>query len=370
MTSRWRENNKNRGSGSGPRHRFKLPEIPQWKPPEDGGEFNLDFYPTTAGKHNKDADKGERCFQYTYYVHKNIGPKNDDRLCNLEMFGKPCFVCEFQAKKFGRIPVSERTKESKAAWAALKAKERQIFVLQDADKPKKGLQWFDCSTFAFGQHLLAKIDNAKKPSDQKIRDNFADPKKGSTLQVTGIKKPAGSGHFIDMSGISFMPRSEPLPKKLVAQALEIVIDDWFKPEDYKEVKNLFLGASKEKDDEEEDEEEDDEKDWEKEDEDEDEDSDDDDDDEDSDDDDDDDEEEEEEDGESEVEVGDTVKFKKKGKRRSGVVKKIKNGVAKVRVKGEDDLVSIDLDLCEKEEEESDDEDDEDEDDEPRKKKRK
>lgn len=391
MTSKWRKRKREEGNSSGGGgFRFTAPDLPQWKPEKDGGEFNLDFFPTTAGKKNKDAKKGEKCFEFTYFVHNNIGPKNAKRLCNLEMFGKPCFVCEYQAKKFGRIPVSERTKESKQAWARLKPQERQLFIIQDADKPKKGLHWFEYSNYAFGQHLLAKIENAKKPRDQKIRDNFADPKKGATLQITGIKKPAGDGHYVEMSGINFVPRTEPLDSKLVKKALGICLDDLFKPEDYKEVKKLFLGATK---DEDEDEEEDDEKDWEEEDEDEDSDddedegdSDDDEDDEDSEDDsededsdddkdsDDDDEDEDSDDDESddEVEVGDTVKFKKKGKRRSGVVKKIKNGVAKVKVKGMDDLVSIDLDLCKKEEDDSDEDDsdeDEDSDDEPRRKKK-
>jgi hypothetical protein len=129
-------------------------------------------------------------------------------------------------------------------------KQREAFLVRDRTEKKKGRQLWECSFHLFGKYLYNKIDTARG-ADKKARENFADPKVGSTLEITGVEKKTGDGGgaFLEFSDIQFKPRKEPLPPELVKGAP--CVDEFVVLEDYKKVKESFLATQKSEDDEEE-----------------------------------------------------------------------------------------------------------------------
>jgi hypothetical protein len=208
----------------------------------------FDFIPWKAGKGNTAADQGEYTFVREYYVHAQVGPNQDTFGCNAKNFNKPCYVCEWRNKNLGNKP--DPTDEEKKMFGRLLPKQREAFLVRDRTEKKKGRQLWECSFHLFGKYLYNKIDTARG-ADKKARENFADPKVGSTLEITGVEKKTGDGGgaFLEFSDIQFKPRKEPLPPELVKGAP--CVDEFVVLEDYKKVKESFLATQKSEDDEEE-----------------------------------------------------------------------------------------------------------------------
>lgn len=329
-----RRRREHKGTGGG--FAYSPPDLPQFKPKKPE-ELRIDVIPFVAGKNNPFAPKaGELYFERTYYQHPNIGPSRAKVFCNLEMFRKPCYVCEVRAK-MGRKPAPPegRSAAEKKAFNDLLPKQRQVFLVRDRSEMKKGLQFFDESWHLLGKFLDNKLNTAKGKI-KKVREAFAEPDGGSTLVLSPIEKPVGEtgGKCLEFSDIQFEPREKPIKQELLDQASEVNLDSLFTtPADYEEVKALFQQAAPD-DDEDEDEEEDDDEggeddeeldDEEDEDEDEEEESDDEDEDEESD-------EEDEDEDEAPCEKGDSVLFKHKGNKGKGKVIKLNLADSIVAVK--------------------------------------
>lgn len=340
------------------------PTIPQFNPKaksENEGVTKLvDFLVWKAKKGNPFFDPGEKAYERTYFVHPRVGPNNATVFCNAKNFEKPCPICEYRNKKYGNIP--DPDDKTKKIIGTLLPKERQIFVVRDREDKKKGPQFFDQSFHTFGKFLDNKINSAKTSSEKRKRQEFADPKVGSYIELTGAMKKGGGYSFTEFSDIQFHERKGPLPSELLDAVPDV--DDWIKLEDYKKVKEMFFqtapadeGEEEEEDevldDDTDDEEDDDgEDDDEESDEDDDEEDDEDDEEEESDDEDeeDDDDKEDEDEEEDEVESppckkGDTVRFEYKGKKRTGKVIRINldDALIKVKAEGKDTPYSIDYD---------------------------
>lgn len=313
---------------------IRMPQLPLFKP-KAGEAYNLDFVPFKAGKGNPHADKGEPYFERTYYTHPGVGPNRDTVICNAKTHNEECFVCEYRGK-LGRKP--DQSPEMKEMARMLYPKERQLFLVRDRGEMKKGLQLWEYSFHLFGKALDNKINSAKG-EQKKVRQNFAEPDEGCTLEVTGVEKAVGEGgKCVDFADIQFQERKAPLKQELLDQA--ICLDDLIPKADYDKVKKLFLQSAPDESGEDiedpEDEDEDDSEDEEKDDEDEEEEEEDAEEDDDSDDEEDDEEDEDsDEEDEPPCSKGDLVLFKFKGKKLKGKVVKINVADSIVQVRAKD-----------------------------------
>lgn len=220
--------------------------LPQLQVGKEARTLVLDFVCWKAGKGNPHCPKGEAAFERTYFCHAKIGPAGDTVICNAKTFNKACPVCEYR-NKLQQDPTPDEAK--KKLISSLWPKERQVFLVVNREDKKKGVQLWEYSFKLFGEQLNNKINNARSRSEKKIREEFADPKVGSTLILTGLQKSGGGYTFVEFSDIEFKPRKKPLDSK-VARGNPCV-DDMIVPEDYKKLKELFFQNVKAEDDEDE-----------------------------------------------------------------------------------------------------------------------
>lgn len=342
---------------------------------EKEGSKKIDIIEYVVGKGNPEADKGDRYFERTFYVHKGIGPDNETHLCPKKTFGKPCPVCKHRTK-MGRDPDADDDTTDE-----LKPKERQLFVVMQPKKKKAGIQILDKSYHLFGKELDLAIRKAKKKHGEEAADKFASPDEGMSVLCEVEEKSYKKANYTNVKMAKLVERDEQYDEDLIEQVP--CLDKLLVETPYEELKQLFDQSGDDADD---DDDEDDDSDSGDDDDDSDDDdgddddensddADDDDDDmeddetdedkeDDSDDDDDDDDDDgDEEDEDPDVHKGDTVKFTYKGKKRTGVVKRIRDGLAYVKEEGRSDAYAVDPDdliVVQDDEDEAYDEDDEDE----------
>jgi hypothetical protein len=334
---------------------------------EKEGTKKVDVVEYVVGKHNPNADKGERYFELTFFIHKGLGPDNEWHLCPKKTFGKPCPVCQHRTK-MGRNPDADEDEVD-----ALKWNERQLFAIVDPKKKKDGVQVMDKSFHLFGKELDAAIRKYKKKHGEDAADKFASPDDGLSVLCEVEEKTFKKGTFTNVKSAKLVERAEQYDEDLIEEVP--CLDKLLVETPYEELKQLFDQSGDDDDDEDDDDtdtddddddsESDEDDDDGEEDDDDDDDTDDDSDDEDEEDDSDDDDDDDEEEDEVEVKKGDTVSFTYKGKKRTGVVKRVKDGMAHVKVEGRSDAYAVDPDDCtvvDNEEEDDDEAYDEDDDD--------
>lgn len=354
--------------GSGP---IKLPKGLKWFDSKDREDFTVNVMPFTVSKASKDfhpdvvfADVGELYYEQTYWAHFGIGANEGKVICAAKQFGKKCPICEYRAEMI------QDPKHEKKEADALKPKQRQLWVLQDLDKPKDGLQVWDQSYHTFGVNIEEKIKKAR-PEKREKYEAFHDPDAGFSMRITAKEKKTDFGKFNEFLIDEMIEREEALSEKLLDSVP--CLCDLIECPNYKEVKDLFMQTGEDEDEDDEDEDDEPKKDKKKPKKDEEEDDDDEEEDEEEDEDDEEEADEEEDDDEDdgdegegeevELEKGSVVAFKHKKKYVRGIIAKIdkKKDIADVKVDGEKKTIQValdDLTLIEEEDDDSDDDDDE------------
>ena len=146
-----------------------------WNPEFTDNSFDL--VPWIAGKKyptNVFSDRKIKAGDPTYilvvYVHRNIGPNQDDFVCPAKNYGKPCPICEYLMKKRADGDFDEDEEKD------LRAKKRacyQVIVRTNNKQEQKGLQvWYE--VFAWSEKKILKVAKVK---DKGVRP-FASPSKG------------------------------------------------------------------------------------------------------------------------------------------------------------------------------------------------
>jgi hypothetical protein len=322
---------------------IKAPDGVKFFQPKKGA-YTIDIVPFTVSgrikKYKKPfAEPGDLYYEQTYYVHYGIGPDKDAVVCLARTFGQPCPVCEH------RNELSQDPKTPDKAIQALATKERQLFYVYDREEPRSGLQLWEIAFWNFGKQLDAKIQNAS-PKKRELYENFASLENGATLRIVGTEEPMEGGKPYLKYGVDeMMEREEPIPEKIVEQAqlAANALDRVPVAMTYDQLRKLFLFGGAEDDvkgkktskaerngDDEEEEEEETEEEEEADEPEEEEEA---------------DETEEEETEEAELSVGDTVRFKYKGKTKEGSVVKIneKKNIAEIEIEGQEKPSVVNLD---------------------------
>ncbi len=196
---------------------------------KEAGTKKIDVIPFTVGKGNPFADEGETYFERTYWSHRGIGPNKESFVCSAKTFKKPCAVCDHRAKLTAKGSDEDLIKD-------LMPKERQIWLWYDHAERDKGVQVFEYSYHLFGKELDEKV---KRSDPEDGLENYADPRKGSTLKV-GISKEGGGSQYTYFKCVvdQFLPRGEPVSSKLLKHGL--CPDEMLVETSYEKVKKVLL----------------------------------------------------------------------------------------------------------------------------------
>lgn len=225
---------------------LKLPSGVNFFAPKKGEDaLNLEFLcyrVSDVSKKFKEnfAEPGELYYERTYFVHADVGVNQDKVICPAMTFGKKCPICEEKARLL-QDPKVDRKKVIKP----LNPKERQLWLVYDLDNKKKKVQVWDISLHLLGVNIEEKMQKARE-SKREAYQNFASPKNGLTVRLTGKEKSIEGGKpFTEWVVDEFTEREEKLPAEIIEKAKEINLDEIVRPMSYDALSRMFFQLSDE-----------------------------------------------------------------------------------------------------------------------------
>jgi len=204
------------------------------------GTMVLDIIPYFVGKGNPNAEEGLVHWERTFSTHRNIGSNQDSYICLNRSFNKPCPACEQRSKLKSKGADEDLI-------ASLNTSQRQLLLVSNRKAPDDGIQFWDVSTFCFGELLDTRI-LAGDPEDGENWENFFFLKGGYTLKVV-FKEESGKGFkFMKAVSIDFKKREVDLPESILKKAP--CLDECIIVTPYAEFKKVLLEGGDTQDDDE------------------------------------------------------------------------------------------------------------------------
>ena len=214
-------------------------EVTFFKPVEGKNRINIIPYVIKTKNHplvkKGEFSVGDSDYVMDFFIHKSVGPTESSVLCLKSTFGKPCPVCELQAK------LRKEGKEDEAK--ALKPSRRVAYNIEDTKEPGK-LKVFETSHYLFEKEL---IDEARDDEENGFVD-FADPEEGKEVKFRASKTSQGGYEFLEFKSFGFEDRDEKISSKLLKQAISF--DEILTIPTYEEVEKILYGAEDSEDDDE------------------------------------------------------------------------------------------------------------------------
>ena len=206
-------------------------EVTFFKPVEGKNRINIIPYVIKTKNHplvkKGEFSVGDSDYVMDFFIHKSVGPTESSVLCLKSTFGKPCPVCELQAK------LRKEGKEDEAK--ALKPSRRVAYNIEDTKEPGK-LKVFETSHYLFEKEL---IDEARDDEENGFVD-FADPEEGKEVKFRASKTSQGGYEFLEFKSFGFEDRDEKISSKLLKQAISF--DEILTIPTYEEVEKILYGA--------------------------------------------------------------------------------------------------------------------------------
>ena len=206
-------------------------EVTFFKPTEGKNRINIIPYVIKTKNHplvkKGEFSVGDSDYVMDFFIHKSVGPTESSVLCLKSTFGKPCPVCELQAK------LRKEGKEDEAK--ALKPSRRVAYNIEDTKEPGK-LKVFETSHYLFEKEL---IDEARDDEENGFVD-FADPEEGKEVKFRASKTSQGGYEFLEFKSFGFEDRDEKISSKLLKQAISF--DEILTIPTYEEVEKILYGA--------------------------------------------------------------------------------------------------------------------------------
>jgi len=195
------------------------------------GKNEIDILPfeVTTGNDPSGAEIGDDQYKLEYWRHGQVGPKEENVICLLETFGKPCPICEEKKSMM----------DQGAAWddpevKALSAKRRCIYNVIDTNDTDKGVQLFDQSYHFFEKELFGAAEY-KDPAFI----FFADIEEGYTVTFRGSEETFNKNKFIKPKDFDFEQR-DAYPEDIYKEVFPLDAMLIIRP--YDEIQALFMGV--------------------------------------------------------------------------------------------------------------------------------
>jgi hypothetical protein len=200
------------------------------------GRHTVDVIPWEAGPDmpldgngNPMVEEGELAHILELFVHTNVGTMKQPYVCPYENFGLPCPICEYRNNLTERIPKDEYSK--------LRAKHRNVFLVwvhDDRDQMKKGLQIFEAAHYFMGEPL----EEAAELPRGGGQEAYYDWDEGKN--VTWRRKGSGATDT-DYIGHKLIDRERDVPDKIYDSSFSVDQIVNMHPT-YEEIQTAFRGT--------------------------------------------------------------------------------------------------------------------------------
>ncbi len=175
---------------------YELPEgLKVWDPKP--GAHKIDIISFIAGKNHLVCDEGEEAPDASYFVHKNVGPKNKDILCIHKHKDEPCPVCEYVQK------LKQQPDYDDDLVRALSRKRREMYLIRDLSDGEYYL-WESAYYNSFGEML----ENRMNSGEEGEYDLYWAYDEGLSLRVIFEEKSFRGHLYSNPTSIDFKPRAK------------------------------------------------------------------------------------------------------------------------------------------------------------------
>ena len=207
----------------------------EWYKPKAGKKKNvIDIIPyLVTSKNHPTLDKDDEDYLLDVWVHKRIGPGEDNFVCLKRTFKQPCPICE----------EADALKDSGAdeeVYKALWPKHRCFYNVIDVKNPDEGIQIFEESFYLFEKEVL---DESSTDEDGEYVD-FVTLEDGHSVQFRAKEETFGKATYFKFKNFSFIDRDE-IEESILEETYPL--DEMLNIPTYEEVKNLYFGIDDEED---------------------------------------------------------------------------------------------------------------------------
>lgn len=211
-------------------HPFFKPEAPKAGARQPFQRMDFIPYLVSVPNHPEGVPTGDYWWRRQFKVHRDIGPAKQRFICPT-IANRPCPICEDLERMASDPNASDEVMD------ALRAKDREVYNVIDADHPELGVQVFEHSAFLFGKPLDLEL-NTGDPAN----GDFPSPIGGRTLHVRFTEQKSGTYTFMEATRFDFVPR-EDITEDWLQLALDL--DAILIIPTYEELQAAYLGAEAE-----------------------------------------------------------------------------------------------------------------------------
>jgi hypothetical protein len=204
-----------------------------WKP--GAGQHIFDILPYLAGSQNPNRKKGKPAYIVDVFVHRNVGPNEDQYICRAKTFNEACPICEYRKEREDERKAGGDVSEEEVK--ALKPGRRAIYAIWDGDDQKKGVQIYEVAHWFMENPIQSIVKKPKRGGGLSEAVDFPHPDDGKSIAFE-IK---AVGKNRDYTGHQFVDRDEVIPDEIL-EAVPVV-DELLHIPSYDEVHAAFFGAS-------------------------------------------------------------------------------------------------------------------------------
>ena len=223
-----------------------------WKP--EVGDHGVDIIPYITGSQHPTMKAGSVDYVLDVWVHKNVGPNQDNVVCPAKMHKGRCPICEAQQELFNQYFEEELakqgdSKDKKAAGRAagkkcnhLQPKRRVYYNLIDADSPEEGIQIFEAPWFWFEKELANNFTTKQRRAEKKNIHipYFWQHDEGLTVTVSSTQEEYEGREFIKSVPTGFEERLDQYTDDIVEKAYPL--DELMVILDFDTIQDIYNGV--------------------------------------------------------------------------------------------------------------------------------
>ncbi|MHA2070033.1 MAG: hypothetical protein ACXABY_37180 [Candidatus Thorarchaeota archaeon] len=200
----------------------------------------IDIIPWQAGSkyptRNYDIKEGDYVYVLDVWIHRGIGPNDDNFLCPARNYNDPCAVCDY----IRDLRESEEATDEQIK--ALDGKRRVAYLIQCHDSEKeydKGIQMYEVAHWFMERHLteLARVPGSRGAPVGWI--GFASPDKDEGRSISF--KREGTGNNTQFIAHQFQNRDYDVPQETLDQTFSL--DEHLMIPTYQELEDALYGGS-------------------------------------------------------------------------------------------------------------------------------
>lgn len=209
--------------------RVKDIPIPQWKCKE--GDHIIDILPWISNDNYPVPEKRNRpVYNLDVWVHRKVGPNENDYLCLARNFGKACPICD-------DLTEIKKTRNYDEKYVKdMSPKRRVAYVIQVYDSAKEeeaGPYWWEAAHFSTEMNIIA-IANSRRTGGML---QFMDPDSGKSIEFSREGSGMANTRYI---GYRFADRDY----KIGDDILDMVpnLEDYIDIPEYEELQEVYLNG--------------------------------------------------------------------------------------------------------------------------------